>query len=279
MSLALAEPRGPNPQPGGIDWSRMAVPGGPSFVPPGYVSAFDALDRIGSAIFGAEWTGHELLFCPTDLAEPTHKLFAWYFEHGEELLSRKRHLWREVQLFAAGGVLQFAALNQATGSLVLIERERWNCEPSIADGRLALGRINLVLGEMMRPVPNGRRERAQHLARMSSWLFVAHDNLAHFLKLIAEGAEPPVPKPVSIPAQKSPQARDKYVGKEEVKAWVRHQIKNGITQSQVARDVAKAFPGRLVRQNREAVRDIYREEYARVHGLELRPGKRSRKTA
>lgn len=101
------------------------------------------------------------------------------FEHGEELLARKRLACIFLGQAAERGDLLVHARNEATGAMVPITREQWNCDYGALFARLSRGRINLV--HPMVPEPARQRDRQLWLARMTSWLFVSEENLDAFL--------------------------------------------------------------------------------------------------
>jgi hypothetical protein len=75
--------------------------------------------------------------------------------------------------------------------------------------------------------------------------------------------------PVPITQEPKP-----VVTAQELSDWVRSQIREGKTQSEVERGFRNAFPGKIVRKDRQHVRDLYRSEFRLHTGDELRPGVR-----
>jgi len=103
----------------------------------------------------------------------------WCFMNADEIFERKEIACILIRQAAERGDLVFHARNEATGHMVPVPRELWNCDTDMALARMASGRINLL--DPMRPVPVHYKERAPYFARMTSWLFVAEDKLAAFL--------------------------------------------------------------------------------------------------
>lgn len=71
-------------------------------------------------------------------------------------------------------------------------------------------------------------------------------------------------------------ARLPVVTRAELQAWVRERTAAGDDQTTVERAFRGAFAGKVVHQDREAVREIYRQEYADLNGAAVRPGPRTR---
>jgi hypothetical protein len=107
----------------------------------------------------------------------------WCRDNAELICYRKQLACTLIHQAAERGDLVFHARNEATGEMVLIPRQRWNCDTNIALARISRGRINLV--QPMALEPSDLKERQRWLGRMTSWLFVTRDNLAAFLKTAA----------------------------------------------------------------------------------------------
>jgi hypothetical protein len=94
-------------------------------------------------------------------------------------------------------------------------------------------------------------------------------------QLLPEVIELPVSSPpplVAAPPESEPLPK---VTRNELRHWIVTQIETGATQTQVAKDFKKAFPGKRLEWQREDVREIYRHEYVLLHGVSVRPGVRT----
>lgn len=121
----------------------------------------------------------------TEQWQQAYARWRWCFENADEIFERKQLACVLIHQAAERGEIVFYARNEATGEMIVIPRERWNCDTNIALARISRGRINLA--QPMTPEPLGWEERQRWLAQMTSWLFVPEENLAAYIATIARG--------------------------------------------------------------------------------------------
>lgn len=157
------------------------------------------LSRYGDAV--GFWLGRSVsLLHPPSYEEwrEAYERFRRCFEDCDAILARKQAACRYVQQIAMTGALAVSARNEATGEMIQLPPELWNCDADIADARFARGRINL--SAPMYPIPEGYVKRGEYHGRITSWLFVKKDHLAALLSELhsqgeAASAAPDKPLP------------------------------------------------------------------------------------